>query len=85
MENIEENEIINKNDDIQPLYDYYDRYYENVLSTLNTINDNQKTIIVKQENIISESKTSNNFLGCCLFMICLFFIYYVLRKMILVK
>ena len=85
----EENEVIDLNleenqeqqDEVQA-YDYYDRYYESVLSNMETIKINQETIIRNQDTIIEQNKTSNLFSGSILFVICLIFIYYVLRKMI---
>lgn len=93
MENLE-NEVIEENEEqienteeqqIEAQADYYDRYYENVLSNMTSIKINQETIIKNQERIIDQNKTSNLFSGATVFMICLFFIYYVLRKMIIVK
>lgn len=81
---VEEN--IEQNEDVSSIaYDYYDRYYESVLSNMETIKTNQETIIKNQDDIIFQNTTRNLFLGATVFMICLFFIYYVIRKMIIVK
>lgn len=79
-ENVEQNEGVSA-----MAYDYYDSYYESVLSNMETIKTNQETIIKNQEDIISQNTTRNLFSGATLFMICLFFIYYVIRKMIILK
>lgn len=66
-------------------YDYTDRYYERILSDMENIKVNQETIIKNQDDIISKHSTSNLFSGATLFMICLFFVYYLVRNMIIVK
>ncbi len=82
--NLEENQEQNEEQQQEQVqaYDYYDRYYEQVLSNMTTIKTNQETIIRNQDEIIEQNKTRNLFSGSILFMICLIFIYYVLRKMI---
>lgn len=73
------------NDALAMAYDYYDRYYEQVLENMKTITDNQSTIIVQQEDVINQQKDLITFSSCTLFVIALILIYNLLRNMIILK
>lgn len=57
MENIEiqETEVTETTGDnlVMSDYDYYDRYYEQVTTSLTSIEQNQQTMIENQKNMIS--------------------------------
>lgn len=92
IEQIEENTENNDNaeteenqDEEVRAYDYYDIYYNKMLDNTNTIIDKQATIITNQENQINELKEINKFSFALVFVVCLIFIYNLLRNMIIVK
>ena len=69
------------NDKIALAYDYYDRYYENVLNKLDTIVVNEDTSIKNQEQIISKLDTVTLTFNTILFVILLWFLIDVIRHM----
>ena len=69
------------NDNIALAYDYYDRYYENVLSKLDTIVVSEDTSIKNQEQIISKLDTVTLTFNTILFVILLWFLIDVIRHM----
>lgn len=81
---VEENQDL-ANDSLAMAYDYYDRYYEQVLENMKTITDNQSTIIVQQENIIEQQKHVVSFCDCFILLFSIFFIYNYIRNMIILK
>ena len=72
-------------DNIALAYDYYDRYYEQVLENMDTMISNEQLIIENKQDIIEQNEQLLGFSSCILFTICVFLIYYTLRKMIIVK
>ena len=69
------------NDSIALAYDYYDRYYENVLSKLDTIVVSEDTSIKNQEQIISKLDTINLTFNTLLFTVLLWLLVDVIRHM----
>lgn len=69
------------NDSIALAYDYYDRYYENVLSKLDTIVVSEDTSIKNQEQIISKLDTVTLTFNTILFAILLWFLIDIIRHM----
>lgn len=69
------------NDSIALAYDYYDRYYENVLNKLDTIVVNEDTSIKNQEQTISKLDTVTLTFNTILFVILLWFLIDVIRHM----
>ena len=69
------------NDSIALAYDYYDRYYENVLNKLDIIVVNEDTSIKNQEQIISKLDTVTLTFNTILFVILLWFLIDVIRHM----
>ena len=69
------------NDSIALAYDYYDRYYENVLSKLDTIVVSEDTSIKNQEQIISKLDTATLTFNTILFVILLWFLIDIIRHM----
>lgn len=69
------------NDNIALAYDYYDRYYENVLNKLDTIVVNEDTSIKNQEQTISKLDTVTLTFNTILFVILLWFLIDVIRHM----
>ena len=69
------------NDSIALAYDYYDRYYENVLNKLDTIVVNEDTSIKNQEQIISKLDTINLTFNTLLFTVLLWLLVDVIRHM----
>ncbi len=69
------------NDSIALAYDYYDRYYENVLNKLDTIVVNEDTSIKNQEQIISKLDTATLTFNTILFVILLWFLIDIIRHM----
>lgn len=69
------------NDKIALAYDYYDRYYENVLNKLDTIVVNEDTSIKNQEQIISKLDTINLTFNTLLFTVLLWLLVDVIRHM----
>ena len=64
---------------------YYDRYYEEILDNFNESLRNQNTIIGNQETIIKNNDVIIEGVHVLIFMFGLFVVYYLLRKMIIVK
>ncbi len=92
IEQIEENTENNDNAETEEnqheevrAYDYYDIYYNKMLDNTNSIINKQETIITNQENQIKELKELNKYSYVLIFVVCLIFIYNVLRNMIIVK
>ena len=77
-----QNENIDILDEVQPL-DYYDRYYEQVLSNMNFIIEKQDTIISNQEICIKNYEDNLTLSSCMLFVFCVFLIYFLMRNMII--
>ena len=69
------------NDSIALAYDYYDRYYENVLNKLDTIVVSEDTSIKNQEQIISKLDTVTLTFNTILFAILLWFLIDIIRHM----
>ena len=69
------------NDSIALAYDYYDRYYENVLNKLDTIVVNEDTSIKNQEQIISKLDTINLTFNTLLFTVLLWLLVDVILQM----
>lgn len=69
------------NDSIALAYDYYDRYYENVLNKLDTIVVNEDTLIKNQEQIISKLDIINLTFNTLLFTVLLWLLVDVIRHM----
>ncbi len=84
MENeILENKVIeNEEQNVSLQADYYDYYYDRVLSNLNTISVNSNTIIQKQDITIERLDNCITFFSCTLFLLCLGFVLNVMRKML---
>lgn len=72
-------------DSISVTLDYYDRYYDDVLSHLDNLETYQETIIDNQEIIITRCNDFGTFLGLIIIFIAFIFIYNFLRNMIIVK
>lgn len=92
IEQIEENTENNDNAETEEnqheevrAYDYYDIYYNKMLDNTNSIINKQETIITNQENQINKLKELNEYSYVLIFVVCLIFIYNVLRNMIIVK
>lgn len=64
---------------------YYERYYEKILDNFNESLKNQNTIIGNQETIIENNNFIIEGVHVLIFMFGLFVVYYLLRKMIIVK
>ena len=66
------------------LVDYYDYYYDKVLTGINDISLKEETIISKQDEGI---KILNDMLSidyCIVFVCCIFLLYFFLRNMIII-
>lgn len=56
-------------------YDYYDRYYENVLTKLTSIEEHQQTIIYNQEQMQLSVNSLSQYVFTINFLIVLLFLY----------
>lgn len=56
-------------------YDYYDRYYDNVLNKLTAIEENQQTIIYNQEQTLLSMKNLSDTVFVTNFLVVLLFLY----------
>lgn len=72
-------------DNIALAYDYYDQYYEKMLTNSNTIIANQETIINNQYDIGKQNDTVITGINVIIFLVVLYVIYQLLRNMIIVK
>lgn len=67
-------------------YDYYDRYYENVLNKLTSIEEHQQTIIYNQEQMQLSLENGNKILHedgyFIAILFSMFFIYFLVRNML---
>ena len=82
-DNINETDTSSLADDpIAIAFDYTDRYYENVLSSLNTITTNQDTILENQSTLIEQNNNLNTLTSCILFVLAIVFIYDFVKKIL---
>lgn len=83
---IENSAIEDKESSSVLAYDYYDRYYDNVLSKLTSIEENQQVIIYNQEQMQVSFENGNKVLHedgyLITILFSMFFIYFLVRNML---
>lgn len=78
-ENIED--VAADSNDVALLADYYDNYYNKVLSQQNTIISNQGTVISNQEKSIENQEKELQFLGSIGFFVVLILLYMFIKSL----